>query len=95
MAKYSLRPMIVDAVRYDWSGEGQTEARARDQIVKLSGGTVTVIGDSLDVTNDYGTVRVGPGEWYVKSGPDIFGISTDALFRSTYDYAGEDPFANS
>ncbi|MGV1769310.1 hypothetical protein ACQZ6B_03955 [Agrobacterium vitis] len=89
MAKYALRPMIVDAIHYDWSDGQKTEEYIRAEIEALAGGTVTVNGDGIEVTNDFGTVSVGPGEWFVKSGPDQFGSSDNALFNSTHDKLGD------
>ncbi|MGV1768820.1 hypothetical protein ACQZ6B_01460 [Agrobacterium vitis] len=85
MAKYAMRPMIVDAIRYDWSDGQKTADEIRAEIAALAGGTVTVRGDTIEVVNDFGTVSVAQGEWFVKSGMDQFGSSDNALFKSTHD----------
>ncbi|MUO84767.1 hypothetical protein [Agrobacterium vitis] len=89
MAKYAMRPMIVDAIRYDWSGGKQTAEEIQAEIAALAGGTVIVKGEAIEVVNDFGTVSVAPGEWFVKSGMDQFGSSDNALFVSTHDALGD------
>ncbi|MCF1468493.1 hypothetical protein FS764_16420 [Agrobacterium vitis] len=85
MAKYAMRPMIVDAIRYDWNDGTRTAEEIQAEIALLSGGTVTVKGDGIEVTNDFGSVTVAQGEWFVKSGMDQFGSSDNALFVATHD----------
>ncbi|MGV1823236.1 hypothetical protein [Agrobacterium vitis] len=84
MAKYAVLPMIVDAIRYDWSDGQKTAEEIQAEIAVLAGGTVTEKGDGIEVVNDFGTVSVAQGEWFVKSGMDQFGSSDNALFKSTH-----------
>jgi hypothetical protein len=83
MARYRVRPVGVDAVRWDGSRRGEEEIMlwARQSVR----GSAT--GRHLTVVTSKGRFRAHPGDWIVHGPNGQWSVVRDELFTETYEPA--------
>lgn len=87
MAKFRKKPIVIEAIRYDWDDETMFMEEAQDNVADFMGANIEIVGDDIAIPTLEGEMYACKGDWIIKGvkgefypcKPDIFALTYEAV----------------
>lgn len=87
--KYRKKPIVIEAVQYQWKEPDTFKEQARDAIADFMGSNITVVEDEILIETLEGEMYASRGDWIIKGVKGEFYPCKDEIFRMTYEPVDE------
>jgi len=85
--KFRKKPVVIEAIHYQWNEPDKFMDEVQDDICDFIGGNLTVVGDEIEITTLEGIMTASRGDWIIKGVKGEFYPCKPDIFEATYEPA--------
>lgn len=85
MSQFRKRPVVIEAVKYDWDDASKCRDEAQDDIADFMGSNISVVGDFVEIPTLEGVMQASKGDWIIKGVKGEFYPCRPDIFEMTYE----------
>jgi hypothetical protein len=83
MAKFRKKPVVIEAMHYDWDDQSLLMEEAQDAAADFMDANIEIVGDAVVIPTLEGEMYVTKGDWIIRGvageyypcKPDIFALT--------------------
>ncbi len=87
MPKFRKKPVVIEAVHYDWNDQEYFMDQARDDVADFMDRDLIVVGDQIIIDTLEGQLTASKGDWIIKGVQGEFYPCKPDIFAATYEAA--------